>query len=83
MFQIKLIEHARKDLDKLPKNILNRVLKEFVELQNNPRSHGSIKLTQTEGYHMRAGDYRILYRIEDSDKSIFAYRIKHRKDAYR
>lgn len=83
MYQVKLISQVQKDLERLPRNVFNRIVKELTELQNNPRPHGSIKLTQTEGYRVRAGDYRILYRIEDSDKIIYVYRVKHRREVYR
>ena len=29
------------------------------------------------------GDYRILYDIDDSTRKVIAYRIKHRREAYR
>ncbi|MEW5797725.1 MAG: type II toxin-antitoxin system RelE/ParE family toxin [Bacteroidota bacterium] len=34
-------------------------------------------------WRVRAGDYRILYNINDKLKHIVIYRILHRKDAYR
>jgi mRNA interferase RelE/StbE len=42
----------------------------------NPRPHGSKKLTEKEGYRIRAGDYRILYTIDDETKTVVIYRIK-------
>ena len=83
MYQAKLIAHAQRDLDSLPKNIFTRIIKEIRVLEANPRLHGSIKLTQSEGYRARIGDYRILYRINDASKIIYIYRIKHRREAYR
>ena len=83
MYAIKLIPQAQKDLNNFPQNIFNKIKAEIIKLKDNPRPHGSIKLTQAEGYRIRAGDYRILYRIEDQAKEIYVYRIKHRKDVYR
>ncbi len=83
MYNVKLIAQAQKDLDNFPPNIFNKIKAELMKLKDNPRPHGSIKLTQSEGYRVRAGDYRILNRIEDKTKEIFIYRIKHRKDVYR
>lgn len=83
MYQIRILTQAQKDFEKLPLQIMNRIKKEIALLQNNPRPHGTIKLTQEEGYRQRVGDYRILYRINDHAKEIFIYRIKHRKEAYR
>ncbi len=83
MYQVRIIAQAQKDFEKLPSQVMNRIKKEIILLQSNPRPHGVIKLTQDEGYRQRVGDYRILYRIDDHAKEFFIYRIKHRKDVYR
>lgn len=83
MYKLLIIPRAIKDLEKLPKNIVKRVHEKIISIKNNPRSSDSMKLTQEDGYRMRAGDYRILYRILDKEKTIYIYRIKHRKDAYK
>jgi mRNA interferase RelE/StbE len=49
-----------------------------------PRPYGSKKLTEKEGYRIRAGDYRILYTIDDEAKVAVIYRIKIKgKSTYR
>ena len=83
MYQIKLIAYAQKDLDQLPSTIFQSIKKAILKLEGNPRPHGTIKLTNEEGYRQRVGDYRILYRINDKAKEIYIYRVKHRKDVYR
>ena len=83
MYKIKLLPPATKDLDKFPREIFNRITKEIEGLCEKPRPFGSEKLTAEDGYRIRVGDYRILYRIDDQTKIVFVYRIKHRKDAYR
>ena len=83
MYQIRLIRQAEKDLDTFPRQMFNRIKAELIKLQQNPRPHGCEKLTQQDGYRIRVGDYRVLYRIEDPSKEIYIYRIKHRKEAYR
>jgi len=32
---------------------------------------------------MRCGDYRIIYKIHEKEKTVEIYKIRHRKDAYR
>jgi len=34
-------------------------------------------------YRMRCGDYRIIYRIDEKEKIVDIYKIRHRKDVYR
>jgi len=83
MYKIKIISHAGKDLDYLQGKVFTKIKNEIIGLSKNPRPYGVIKLTNQEGYRLRLGDYRILYRIDDKLKEIFIYRIKHRKEAYR
>ena len=83
MYNIKLLSHSQKDLDDLPSKTFSRIKDAILTLAQNPRPHGSQKLTNSEGYRVRVGDYRILYRIDDKAKEIYVYRVKHRREAYR
>lgn len=83
MYQIKILPQAQKDLDQLNKKEFQAITKKIRLLSDNPRVHGSLKLTHEEGYRLRIGDYRVLYRIDDTQKEIFIYRVKHRKEVYR
>jgi mRNA interferase RelE/StbE len=83
MYKLKIIPQAQKDLDTLPAKIFNRIKSAILNLSEDPRPYGAIKLTGQEGYRIREGDYRILYRIDDSSKEIYIYRLKHRKEVYR
>ncbi|MBI3123107.1 MAG: type II toxin-antitoxin system RelE/ParE family toxin [Ignavibacteriales bacterium] len=74
---------AQKDLDKLPDKEVIRLAPKIFLLSQNPRTIGTQKLTEQEGYRIRIGNYRVLYEIDDSTKSIFVFRIKHRKEVYK
>jgi len=64
--------------------LLQRSVKEkILPLSANPRPFGCQKLTNEDGYRIRAGNFRILYRIDDNAKEVLLYRIKHRREAYR
>ena len=82
-YTIFLIPKAQKDLDDLGKKEFTKIHKIIETLTQNPRSYGSLKLSGDEGYLIRVGNYRILYRIEDAAKKVFVYRIRHRKDVYK
>lgn len=82
MYEILLLPPAQKDLDKLEPQTFARVVKSIRALREDARPPGSLKLTDEDGYRLRAGDHRILYRIDDAHRRVFIYRIKHRKDAY-
>jgi len=83
MYEILLLPSAQRDLDFLEKKIFLQVTRRLSDLAGNPRIQGCQKLTVEEGYRLRSGDYRILYRIDDAGKKVYVYRIKHRKDVYR
>lgn len=83
MYKVKVIPSAQRDLDGLEKKFFNQIKSKINSLKSNPRPPQCLKLTAEEGYHLRSGDYRILYRIDDKNKMIYIYRIKHRKESYR
>lgn len=83
MYQLKIISAAQRDCGHLDPQIFKQVQKKIEELSQNPRPFGCIKLSGEEGYRLRSGDWRILYRIDDKEKIVFIYRVKHRKEAYR
>lgn len=82
MYDIFLLPPAQKNLDDLEHGAFERILKKIRALSQTPRPSGCLRLTAEGGYRIRVGDYRILYRIDDSARRIYVYRIKHRKDAY-
>jgi len=82
VYEILLLAPAQKDLDKLEAKIFGRILGRIRALRDNARPAGCLKMTDENGYRLRVGDYRILYRIDDAGRQIFVYRVKHRKDAY-
>jgi mRNA interferase RelE/StbE len=82
VYELFVLPAAQKDLDKLEATVLARVLKKIRALSGDACPPGCLKLTDEDGYRTRSGDYRILYRIDDSSRRIYIYRIKHRKDVY-
>jgi len=82
VYELLLLPAAQKDLDNLEARVFARILKKIRALSKDARPPGCLKLTDEDGYRIRTGDYRILYRIDDALKRIYIYRIKHRKDVY-
>ena len=82
MYKILLLSQAQKDLDEFSGKIFQQIKDKILSLSKNPRPYGCLKLTAEEGYSLRSGNYRIIYRINDKEKIVYIYRIKHRKEAY-
>jgi len=82
VYELFLLAPAQKDLDKLEAPVFARIVKKIRALSGDARPPGCLKLTGEDGYRIRIGEYRVLYRVDDPLKRIFVYRIKHRKDVY-
>lgn len=75
---------AQKDFLKLSPPHDSTIKKGISGLEKDPRQHGSKKLVGIkDGYRLRIGDYRILYTIDDHQKIVTVYRIRHRREVYR
>ena len=83
MYEVEVISSAEKDLDNLEKKFFIQIKNKIDSLKSNPRPAGCLKLTAEEGYRLRSGDHRILYRIDDKNRILYIYRVKHRKESYR
>ena len=82
-YHLKIIPKAEKDLDLITGRDFDALKKKILSLSVNPRHFGCQKLTNEDGYRIRMGDFRILYRIDDNAKEVMIYRIKHRRESYR
>jgi mRNA interferase RelE/StbE len=82
-YKIYFKESVWKDLRKIPKKDLQRILKKIEELSEDPRPAGCEKLTSQERYRIRLGKYRILYSIQDIELTVWIVKLGHRKDVYR
>jgi len=82
VYKILLLPKAQKDLDRFRGRTFEKLCEKLTGLQDEPRPPGGQKLTAEDGYRIRSGDYRVVYRIDDKALVVFVYRIKHRKGAY-
>jgi mRNA interferase RelE/StbE len=73
---------AERDLQKLPRSILERLEAIWDRLERWPRVSGAKPLTGEWAGHfrLRTGDWRIIFRVEGSD--VVVVRIMHRSRVY-
>jgi mRNA interferase RelE/StbE len=76
-------ESVQKDLDGIPKREVKRILSRIKSLAADPRPQGCEKLTGRDRYRLRQGRYRIVYAIQDEERTVTVVKIGHRKDIYR
>ena len=83
VYEVLLSKQARQQLEALPVFIHNKTIEDISHLSSVPRPVGCKKLKgYTNSYRIRAGNYRIIYEIEDKVLRILIVAIGHRKDIY-
>ncbi len=81
-YSIRLSQTVIKKLQKLPPQIEEKLIDTIQLLEFNPRPVGCKKLKGRDGYRIRVGDYRIIYKIEDHILVVLIVDLGHRKDIY-
>lgn len=71
-----------RDLRSVPQRDLKRILTRLQALAEDPRPHGSEKLSGQERYRIRQGVYRIIYEVSDSVVTVTVVKVGHRRHVY-
>ena len=72
-----------KDLRRIEKADVQRILQAINALVIDPRGPGCKKLSGQNFYRVRLGAYRIIYQIRDKELVIIVIKVAHRSTAYR
>jgi mRNA interferase RelE/StbE len=72
-----------RDLRRIPRLDLRRILAAIESLAKQPRPAGLEKLSDRERYRIRQGDYRIIYEVFDDEMRVIVVKVGHRRDVYR
>ena len=84
MYEVYLERAAERDLGRLPGETFYRIVPRIRALAENPRPPGCRKLTGSENdWRIRIGDYRVIYEIDEGQRVVRVFRIRHRREAYR
>lgn len=83
-YKIEWKSSAIKELKKLDKRAISRIIKSIEELKESPFPSGCKKLQGSYNtYRYRIGQYRIIYSIYANKLIIEIIRIGHRRDVYK
>jgi len=80
-YDIKIKPKAIKQLEKLPKEITERILRKVVFIKETPQSFMK-KLESKNIWSLRVGDYRVLIDIYEDKKLMEIIKVGHRKEIY-
>ena len=72
----------KKDLARIAKADVRRIMEAIRSLGDNPRPPGVKKLSGQERYRLRQGDYRIVFSIQDEEHSVWIVKVAHRRQVY-
>ncbi len=83
-YRIEFAPAAKRQFDRLHRDLKERIRPHIDALATNPRPHGVKKLTGPEGlYRIRVGGYRVVYQVRDEELLVLVVRVADRKDVYR
>lgn len=82
-YKIIIRKSVSKDMKRIPKKDVRRILNALKALSEEPRPPQSKKLSGEDKYRLRCGVYRVLYEIQDELLVVCVVRVRHRKHVYR
>lgn len=82
-YQVLILPTALKELAKVPKREQQRIRTILVEFAHTPRPPGCVKLTNSPYWRVRAGDWRVIYEIDDTARTVTVLKIRHRREVCR
>lgn len=82
-YQVTIADSAKKELKSLPSDVTQRVWDKIRELPENPRPPGCKKLHGYKSrWRIRIGHYRVVYDIDDAQRTVDITRVAHRREVY-
>ena len=83
-YTIVISKSVQKQIDNLPSDVKDRLVKKIQLLADEPHPDEVVKLKGFDNeYRIRVGDYRVRYEVDDANQVIQLLQCKHRKDVYR
>ena len=82
-YTLEIKASAQKELDALDHGVFARIDRRVLALAGNPRPEGCKKLKSYNAlWRIRAGDWRVVYAIDDSARRVTILRVAHRREVY-
>ena len=83
-YKLRIKKSAAKELEAISrKSDRRRIAARIESLAENPRPPGCKKLSGSDRYRIRQGDFRIVYSVEDDELVVYVVKIGDRKSVYR
>jgi mRNA interferase RelE/StbE len=83
-YRVVILPSAKKELEAISSPFFEKVEERMLSLGNDARLAGCKKMRDKEGtWHIRCGNYRIVYGIDDAARIVTIERVGHRREIYR
>ena len=82
-YRILVRPSAAKEIEAVPRRDRYRIVARIQGLTSEPRPPGCEKLSGQDEYRVRQGAYRVVYAVDDEERSVLVVKVGHRKDVYR
>ena len=82
-YRVILPKSVQTDLDRLPDELVTRILARLTELEGQPRPPDVKKIKGRSAWRIRVGDYRVIYEIHDRELQVLVVTVGHRREIYR
>ena len=85
MFTVVITKDARRRLRRMPSNMERTIISKIDDLAADPfaPNNNVTALTAVDGFRLRIGDWRVLYRLDTGARRMTIVAIVPRGDAYR
>ena len=83
-YEIRWRRSAEKELRRIDRPLIPRIVQAVESLAGDPFPQGSQKLHGAESvYRIRVGDYRVVYQVDLNANTVVIDHVRHRREAYR
>ena len=82
-YSVLLLPRCQGELASVPPKDYERLRAAIAALADNPRPANCLKLTGRDAQRIRVGDYRVVYEIDDVERSVLVLNVGHRREIYR
>jgi mRNA interferase RelE/StbE len=82
-YALLILPRAQREIASIRSPDREKIIHAIRQLQNDPRPNHCRKLAGRQGWRIRVGNYRVLYEIDDSARSVTILHVGHRRDVYR
>jgi mRNA interferase RelE/StbE len=84
VYAVEFLPSAARQLAKLDRSVQRRIARAIDKIATEPRGAHSTKLRGADDvWRVRAGDYRVLYKVHDDRLLILVVAVGHRASVYR